>query len=199
MKQKPLKNYIGLGVLFLLVIVLLFYLKSWSDTYKKEKYSKSYLTDKVEEVKLSELEVSTKEMNDVLLLVTTTGSKKVYKQEEKIYEYRKKGAYFRIRDFSWWDLELPTNQEMENGIKNLEKINYKVDYIISHCCPTSIQAFINPSFKKDILTDYLQEISEKCEFKKWYFGHYHDYKQVNSQFTLLYENIVPLEFNSIFE
>lgn len=90
MKQKPLKNYIGLGVLFVLVIVLLFYLKSWSDTYKKEKYSKSYLTDKAEEVKLSELEVSTKEMNDVLLLVTTTGSKKVYKQEEKIYNYLKK-------------------------------------------------------------------------------------------------------------
>lgn len=38
-------------------------------------------------------------------------------EEEKIYEYRKRGAYFRIRDFSWWDLELQTNQEMENGIK----------------------------------------------------------------------------------
>ena len=120
-------------------------------------------------------------------------------EEEKIYEYRKRGAYFRIRDFSWWDLELPTNQEMENGIENLEKINYKVDYIISHCCPTSIQALINPTYKRDVLTDYLQQISEKCTFKKWYFGHYHDYKQVNSQFTLLYENIVPLEYESIFE
>ena len=120
-------------------------------------------------------------------------------EEEKIYEYRKRGAYFRIRDFSWWDLELPTNQEMENGIENLEKINYKVDYIISHCCPTSIQALINSTYKRDILTDYLQQISEKCTFKRWYFGHYHDYRQVNSQFTLLYENIVPLEFNSIFE
>lgn len=120
-------------------------------------------------------------------------------EEEKIYEYRKRGAYFRIRDFSWWDLELPTNQEMENGIENLEKINYKVDYIISHCCPTSIQTLINPTYKRDILTDYLQQISEKCTFKRWYFGHYHDYRQVNSQFTLLYENIVPLEFNSIFE
>ena len=119
-------------------------------------------------------------------------------EEEKIYEYRKRGAYFRIRDFSWWDLELPTNQEMENGIKNLEKVNYKVDYIISHCCPTSIQALINPIYKRDILTDYLQQISEKCTFKKWYFGHYHDYKQVNSQFTLLYENIVPLEYESVF-
>ena len=120
-------------------------------------------------------------------------------QEEKIYEYRKRGAYFRIRDFSWWDLELPTEEEMQNGIKNLEKVNYKVDYIISHCCPTSIQTLLNPSYKKDILTDYLQKISEKCEFKKWYFGHYHDYRQINSQFTLLYENIVPLEFNSIFK
>lgn len=118
---------------------------------------------------------------------------------EKIYEYRKRGAYFRIRDYSWWDLELPTEEEMQNGIKNLEKVNYKVDYIISHCCSTSIQTLLNPSYKKDILTDYLQEVSEKCEFKKWYFGHYHDYRQVNSQFTLLYENIVPLEFNSIFE
>ena len=115
-------------------------------------------------------------------------------EEEKIYEYRKRGAYFRIRDFSWWDLELPTNQEMENGIENLEKINYEVDYIISHCCPTSIQALINSTNKRDILTDYLQQISEKCTFKRWYFGHYHDYKQVNSQFALLYENIVPLEY-----
>ncbi len=37
---------------------------------------------------------------------------------------------------------------MENGIENLEKINYKVDYIISHCCPTSIQALINSTYKK---------------------------------------------------
>lgn len=119
-------------------------------------------------------------------------------EEEKIYEYRKRGAYFRIRDFSWWDLELPTNQEMENGIKNLEKVNYKVDYIITHCCPTRIQALINPTYKRDVLTDYLQQISEKCTFKRWYFGHYHDYKQVNSQFTLLYEDILPLEYESIF-
>ena len=118
---------------------------------------------------------------------------------EKIYEYIKRGAYFRIRDYSWWDLELPTEEEMQNGIKNLEKANYKVDYIITHCCLTSIQTLLNPSYKKDILTDYLQGVSEKCEFKKWYFGHYHDYRQVNPQFTLLYENIVPLEFNSIFE
>lgn len=121
-------------------------------------------------------------------------------EEEKIYNYRKRGAYFRIRDFSWWDLELPTEEEMQNGIKNLEKANYNVDYVISHCCPTNIQALVGGGmYKKDYLTDYLQGISEKLEFKKWYFGHYHDNRQVNDQYALLYEDIVPLEFKSIFE
>ena len=120
-------------------------------------------------------------------------------EEEKIYEYRKRGAYFRIRDFSWWDLELPTNEEMQNGINNLEKVNFKVDYIISHCCPSNVQAMLGGGrYKKDILTDYLQEISEKCEFKKWYFGHYHDNRQVNTQFSLLYKDIIPLKHESIF-
>lgn len=120
-------------------------------------------------------------------------------EEEKIYEYRKRRAFFRIRDFSWWDLELPTDEEMQNGIKNLKKVNYMVDYIITHCCPTSIQSLLDPRYERDNLTDYLQKISEKLEFRKWYFGHYHDYKQVNEQYVLLYEDIVPLEFKSIFE
>ena len=121
-------------------------------------------------------------------------------EEERIYEYRKRGAYFRIREYSWWDLELPTEEEMKNGIKNLEKVNYKVDYVISHCCPTNIQALLGRgTYKKDYFTDYLQEISEKLEFEKWYFGHYHDNRQVNDQYVLLYEDIIPLEFKSIFE
>lgn len=121
-------------------------------------------------------------------------------EEEKIYNYRKRGAYFRIRDFSWWDLELPTKEEMNNGIKNLEKVNYKVDYVISHCCPTNIQALLGGgTYKKDYLTDYLQKISEKLEFKKWYFGHYHNNRQVNDKYALLYEDIIPLESKSIFK
>ncbi len=55
----------------------------------------------------------------------------------------------------------------------------KVNYIIIHCYATKMQTLINPLYKKDILIDYLQEISQKYEFKKWYFGHYHYYKQAN--------------------
>lgn len=120
-------------------------------------------------------------------------------EEEKIYNYRKRGAHFRIRDYSWWDLELPTEEEMKNGIENLKKVNSKVDYVISHCCPTNVQALLSDgTYQKDYLTEYFQKISEKCEFKKWFFGHYHDNKLINSKFYLLYEDIVPIEFESIF-
>ena len=44
-------------------------------------------------------------------------------EEEKIYQYRKRGAFFRIRDYSWWDLELPTQDKMKNGINNLKKVS----------------------------------------------------------------------------
>ena len=120
-------------------------------------------------------------------------------EEEKIYTYRKRGAFFRVRNYSWWDLELPTNQEMQNGLNNLEKVNYKVDYIITHCAPTNVQALLGRgAYKKDYLTDYLQEISEKCDFKKWYFGHYHDNKQIDTKYALLYEDIILLKYESVF-
>lgn len=33
-------------------------------------------------------------------------------------------------------------------------------------------------------------------YTRWYFGHYHDNRQVDNQFVLLYEDIVPLEIEA---
>ena len=92
---------------------------------------------------------------------------------EKIDEYDKRHAGYRIRGYNWWDLELPTDGELRNGLDNLCKVNNKVDYIISHCAPTSIQNAFNPYYPDNKLTKYFEEIKDKVEFKKWYFGHYH--------------------------
>lgn len=113
-------------------------------------------------------------------------------EEDKIYSYRKMGKYFRIRNFSWWEKELPTEDEMKNGLLNLKNANYKVDYVISHCAPTSIQLLLDSCFKSDILTNYLQKIQNELNFKKWFFGHYHMDKAVNSEFICTYNDIIPL-------
>lgn len=113
---------------------------------------------------------------------------------EKIDEYDKRHAGYRIRGYNWWDLELPTDGELRNGLDNLCKVNNKVDYIISHCAPTSIQNAFNPYYPDNKLTKYFEEIKDKVEFKKWYFGHYHKNDDTTfDKFACLYEKIIEIK------
>lgn len=113
---------------------------------------------------------------------------------KKIDEYDKRHAGYRIRGYNWWDLELPTDGELRNGLDNLCKVNNKVDYIISHCAPTSIQNAFNPYYPDNKLTKYFEEIKDKVEFKKWYFGHYHKNDDTTfDKFACLYEKIIEIK------
>lgn len=100
---------------------------------------------------------------------------------------------FRINHWSWWKQELPSKEEMEEGRQNLEKHDNKVDFIVTHSCASSTQALLgNGFYSKDYLNDYLEEIRQKCTFKKWFFGHYHDNRNVNAEEILLWEQIIRI-------
>lgn len=100
----------------------------------------------------------------------------------------------RIENISWWSEELPNDDEMANGLENLKKVNFSVDYIISHCCPTSIQKELvgSDGYKPDVLTDYFEEIANKCVFKKWFFGHYHVNREVHHKYCCIYDEKVKI-------
>lgn len=102
----------------------------------------------------------------------------------------------RILRKSWWPEELPTKEEMFEGLKNLEKNDNEVDYIITHCCATSIQNLLNQgkesTYEPDVMTDYLEQIEKKVQYRKWYFGHYHENKRIDAKHTLLYKAMIPL-------
>lgn len=94
---------------------------------------------------------------------------------------------------SWWEQELPTEAEMEEGIQNLAAHDNTVDFIVTHCCSSSTQVLLGGGhYKPDALTKYLEEIRQKTKFKKWFFGHYHDNKNVNAEEILLYEQIIRI-------
>ena len=61
--------------------------------------------------------------------------------------------------------------------------------MITHCAPSSTQALLG-FHDNNVLTKYLEEIRRKLNYKRWFFGHYHDNKQVNAQDILLYEQMV---------
>ena len=100
---------------------------------------------------------------------------------------------FRINHVSWWAEEMPSDTEMQNGLNNLAMADNKVDFIITHCCASSTQALMSHGFyKADELTNYLETIRINIDFKRWFFGHYHDNKAINEKEILLYEQIIRI-------
>ena len=103
------------------------------------------------------------------------------------------GKVFRVKGLSWWPEELPSKDEMQNGLNNLEKHNWKVDFVVTHSPSASIIALLGSGlYEQDILTRYLEEIRVKLDYKRWIAGHMHVCQQVNANDILLYEQIIRI-------
>lgn len=108
-----------------------------------------------------------------------------------INRWYNEGKMFRINHISWWKQELPTEEEMQFGLKTLEENENKVDFIISHCCPQQVASlFSHGCYQPDDLTRYFNVVADTVDFSRWFFGHYHDNQTVISKFIMLYEQIV---------
>lgn len=112
----------------------------------------------------------------------------------KIKEWSKNpNKMFRINHKSWWKEEMPSEEEIQEGICSLNDVGNKVDFILTHCAASSTVALLSHGlYKPDTLTDYFEKIKSKVEFKKWLFGHYHDNKTINDKEILLYDQIVRI-------
>ena len=115
------------------------------------------------------------------------------KGDPRIREYRREYRQFRINHVSWWERELPSEEEMEEGRRNLAAVDNKVDFIWTHCAPSSTAALLSQgSFEPDRMTAYLEEIRQCTDYRRWLFGHYHDDRAVNAKDILLYMQIVQI-------
>ena len=100
---------------------------------------------------------------------------------------------YRKEGISWWPREMPSNDEYEEGLENLNKVNNQVDYILSHCAPDQLQEQIAYWYKHNKLTNYLEVVQQTIKFGWHYFGHYHiDKDFLNCKATCLYNNIIEL-------
>lgn len=99
---------------------------------------------------------------------------------------------YRTKGKNWWEEELPSETEFEHAQKNLEKVNWTVDYIVTHCAPTSVQQILNWDYSPDKLTDFFDIVKSKATCKNWFFGHYHIDKRLDKQFYCLFNNIYQI-------
>ncbi len=99
---------------------------------------------------------------------------------------------FRVNHQTWWKEEMPSKEEMEYGLENLKKHGNKVDIIVSHCAPSSIQKMIKDSYDTDELTEYFEQLKQQIAYHSWICGHYHIDKKVEEKHFVLYHQIVPI-------
>lgn len=112
--------------------------------------------------------------------------------EEDYWLKRRMRQMFRVKGVSWWPEELPNDEEYREADRNLSHIGWKVDYIITHCAPTSIVKQLDSLYAHDRLTEYHQKVKRFCDFHYWLFGHYHDNRKIDDRFILLWEQMVQV-------
>lgn len=104
---------------------------------------------------------------------------------------------FRKEGVSWWAQEMPTYEEFEEGISNLNAINNKVDYIISHSCDERALFYPPVNGKYKSLKIYpenslLSYFEENIEYSYWFFGHYHVDGKITEKKTAVYQKIIQI-------
>lgn len=80
---------------------------------------------------------------------------------------------FRAEGKTWWREELPSEGEYASAQKALSEVKNRVDIIITHCAPSSIQKMLKPTLPPDTLTEYFDFLRQTVSYEKWFFGHYH--------------------------
>ncbi len=105
---------------------------------------------------------------------------------------------WRVEGESWWSQELPTYEELDEGVANLKRYENKVDYIITHSC--SERAFAYPAIRNNATIKFhcpevqmLSYIEENAIYKHWYFGHFHLDAVLGNKYTALLHNIVKIK------
>lgn len=103
---------------------------------------------------------------------------------------------YRIPYKSWWPQETPSVEDYNEAIHNLHKIDFKVDYILTHAAPQNIleKIFYNPRTTTNGTPYQLYDFYRACNFKHWYCGHYHINCDIEKFFHMLYTKIVEVKF-----
>ncbi len=95
----------------------------------------------------------------------------------------------------WWSEELPNNEEYKHASETLLQMQYQTDYILTHTAPTEIIRRMNfTPHQNDLeLTGYLEWIFYEVQFQHWFFGHFHEDKELDCNCTCLMNRLIQIE------
>lgn len=104
---------------------------------------------------------------------------------------------YRTEGIDWWPEELPSEDEYERGVKALESVKNKVDFVLTHTAPYDVVAELGVDMheEEEELQQYLQNIADTIHFKHWLFGHFHEDIKIEDRFYCVMEKVLTVNKN----
>ena len=87
--------------------------------------------------------------------------------------------------WSWWEDEQPSEEIKQYVEQQLDKMDWKVDVVLSHTTPLKyelVEVFLSGADQSRVdksTEEWLDGIEDRLEYKKWYCGHYHTEKKID--------------------
>ncbi len=98
---------------------------------------------------------------------------------------------------NWWQREVPSDEELADGMENLAKAGNKVDFVVTYEPPAKMREFLTASTERNRINTYLSEVFDKIEFTGWFFGKLHINKFIPTKYHAVYDGIVPADNTKI--
>lgn len=107
-------------------------------------------------------------------------------------------TYDLVEGQNWWQREIPNEDELAEGLDNLEKAGNSVDFVVTYEPPSSLRDFlISGKTDRNHINTYLNGIFEKLSFKGWFFGKLHLNKLIPPKYYAVYDGIVVADSTKI--
>ena len=96
--------------------------------------------------------------------------------------------------YAWWPDEQPSDEIKRYVESQLDKLDWKVDVVLSHTTPLKyepVEVFLSgvDQSKVDKSTEkWLDGIEDRLDYQKWYCGHYHTEKKID-KLEIMFENM----------
>lgn len=147
----------------------------------------------------------TKQFHNGIVYYEEKYSNILFARDGEIYDFNGKstlvigGAYsvdkhYRLMmGYNWYPSEQPNSEIKDRIRKVLKEHNNEVDIILSHTCPFKYLPYevflsgIDQSTVDNSTEEFLDEIEETTEYKKWYCGHYHTDKKIDKLRFMMYD------------
>lgn len=90
---------------------------------------------------------------------------------------------------SWWPEEMPSYKEIAEAQTNLDKVNWKVDYFLTHSLDDKSQAEFFPDYEVDFDAKGIGGFKQNLKFRTHFCGHLHTDVEIGNNTIVVYNCI----------